>query len=73
MAPTYASLFMGKLEEKLKEFGKQHIMLWKRFIDDIFVIWTRSASEFTTLTSTKYIPQSNSHMNQAKQSSHSWT
>ena len=23
-------------------------MLWKRFIDDIFVIWTGSASEFTT-------------------------
>ena len=39
---------LGKLEEKLKEFGKQHIMLWKRFIDDIFAIWTRSTSEFTT-------------------------
>ena len=38
MAPAYANLFMGKLEEKLKEFGKQHnsIMLWKRFIDDFF-------------------------------------
>ena len=27
-------------------------MLWKRFIDDIFVIWTRSASEFTTYMNT---------------------
>ena len=47
MTPAYANLFMGKLEEKLKEFGKQHIMLCKRFIDDIFVIWTGSTSEFT--------------------------
>ena len=29
-----------------KELGKPHIMLWKQFIDDIFVIWTGSASEF---------------------------
>ena len=36
MAPAYANLFMGKLEEKLNELGKPHIMLWKRFIDDIF-------------------------------------
>ena len=37
IAPAYTNLFMGKLEEKLKELGKAraHIMLWKRFIDDI--------------------------------------
>ena len=52
MAPAYANLFMGKLEEKLNELGKPHIMLWKRFIDDIFVIWTGSASEFTTYINT---------------------
>ena len=52
MAPAYANLFMGKLEEKLNELGKPHIMLWKRFIDDIFVIWTRSAVEFTTYMNT---------------------
>ena len=36
---------MGKLEEQLKDLGKP---LWKRFIDDIFVIWTGSKSEFIT-------------------------
>ena len=46
MAPAYANLFLGKLEEKLNELGKPHVMLWKRFIDDIIVIWTGSASEF---------------------------
>jgi hypothetical protein len=40
MAPAYyyANLFMGKLEEKLKEVGKPNIVLWKQFIDDIFII-----------------------------------
>ena len=39
MAPAYANLFMGKLEEELQEIDKSHnILIWKRFIDDIFVI-----------------------------------
>ena len=45
MAPAYANLFGGKLEEKLKNIGKPHILLWKRFIDDI---WTGPKSEFIT-------------------------
>ena len=48
MAPAYANLYMGKLEEKLKDVGKPHVKLWKRFIDDIFVIWTGSKPEFIT-------------------------
>ena len=48
MTPAYANLFMGKLEEKLKYVGKPHIKLWKRLIDDIFVIWTGSKPEFIT-------------------------
>ena len=48
MAPVYANLFMGKVEEQLIELGKPHIKLWRRFIDDIFVIWTGSKSEFVT-------------------------
>ena len=47
MAPAYANLFMGKLEEKLKELGKPNILLWKQFIDDIFIIWTGSTLEFS--------------------------
>ena len=48
MAPAYANLFMGKLEEKLKQIGKPRILIWKRFIDDIFIIWTGSETEFAT-------------------------
>ena len=46
MAPSYANLFMGKLETKLKELDKPHFLIWKRFIDDIFVVWTGSKPDF---------------------------
>ena len=58
MAPAYANLFMGKLKEKLNELGKPNIILWKRFIDDIFIIWSGSESEFTTyMTTINQIPR----------------
>ena len=46
MAPTYANLFMGKLEEQLINLAPNHIHTWKRFIDDIFIIWTGTTAEF---------------------------
>ena len=46
MAPAYANLFMGKLEEHLLHLAQKHIHTWKRFIDDIFIIWTGTKSEF---------------------------
>ena len=46
MAPAYANLFMGKLEEHLTKLGGNHIHTWKRFIDDIFIIWTGTKEEF---------------------------
>ena len=60
MVPAYANLFMGKLEEKLRELGEPNILIWQHFIDDdIFIIlWSDSESEFTTSTE-----QSNSHTN----------
>ena len=46
MAPAYANLFMGKLEEHLINLAPNHIHTWKRFIDDIFIIWTGTTAEF---------------------------
>ena len=46
MAPAYANLFMGKLEKDLINIANQHIHTWKRFIDDIFIIWTGTTQEF---------------------------
>jgi len=39
MAPSYANLFMADLEEKL--LAGYHIkpILWKRYIDDILIVW----------------------------------
>ena len=50
VAPTYANLFMGRLEKLLLENCPEHLKsflhTWKRFIDDILVIWTGSDTEF---------------------------
>jgi hypothetical protein len=50
VAPTYANIFMGRLEnEMLKNCPthlKQFLHTWKRFIDDILLIWTGSEQEF---------------------------
>ena len=42
MAPAYANLFMGMIETKMTN---KHIKIWKRFIDDIFLIWTGTKEE----------------------------
>ena len=48
MAPAYANLFMGLIEDTLQNIDRDHINIWKRFIDDIFVIWTGSQAQLTT-------------------------
>ena len=40
MAPNYANIFMGNLEEQLLARSPRKPKLWLRFIDDIFFIWT---------------------------------
>ena len=46
MGPGYACLFMGKFElDFLKEVPFSPIF-WKRFIDDIFLIWTHGEEKF---------------------------
>ena len=39
LAPSYANLFMIKFEEKYVYTYPLQPKLWKRFIDDIFLIW----------------------------------
>ena len=46
MAPVYANLFMGRLEAQLINQAPESIHSWKRFIDDIFIIWTGTTEEF---------------------------
>ena len=45
MAPTYASLFNGKLERDFLERCTLKPSVWLRFLDDIFMIWDHSLAE----------------------------
>ena len=47
LAPSFANLFMGYFEEKYVAPYSKQPFLWKRFIDDIFIIWTYGPDELT--------------------------
>ena len=48
MAPPYANLFLGKLEEEhiLNDTYKNNLKFYKRFLGDIFLIWKGKLSKF---------------------------
>ena len=51
MAPAYANLFMGDLERKLLAQFPLKLIIWWRYIDDIFMVWThgeKKLNEFIT-------------------------
>ena len=47
-APSYANSFMGKLEADLIEQSPVKPLTWRRFIDDIFMIWTEGEERLKT-------------------------
>lgn len=46
MAPNYAILFMARLEEAFLNTQNLKPLVWWRYIDDIFIIWTHGVSTF---------------------------
>ena len=46
VAPTYANIFMAKYDILIQQIGAKFIHFFKRFIDDVFMIWTGSEEEF---------------------------
>ena len=42
MAPAYANIFMANIEQNITHTHLHNIILWKRYIDDIFFIWKGS-------------------------------
>ncbi|XP_041417084.1 uncharacterized protein LOC108715416 [Xenopus laevis] len=58
MAPAYANIFMHRIEHEHILHNpkfKEHIALWKRYVDDMFLIWTGSPeilTEFFTYLNT---------------------
>ena len=45
MAPPYAILFMGDLEEKILKDCDKKPLTWWRYIDDIFMLWQHGKKE----------------------------
>ena len=46
MAPSYANLFMASLEKQILNTAPSQLkpLIWKRYIDDIFMIWSHGES-----------------------------
>ena len=40
MAPSYANLFMDRLERRLLSQAQVKPYIWLRYIDDVFMVWT---------------------------------
>jgi hypothetical protein len=45
MAPSYAILFMAQLEEEFLEKQSKKPLVWWRYIDDIYMVWTHGLEE----------------------------
>ena len=45
MAPSGACLFMGRLEENFLSDAPKKPLIWLRYIDDVFLIWTHGEEE----------------------------
>ena len=52
MAPPYANLFMGDLERSALDKTAYKPLVWWRYIDDIFLIWTHGPDKLTDFIST---------------------
>ena len=48
MAPSYANLFVGKLEQSAIESAPFKPYVWWSFIDDIFMVWTEGEEHLQT-------------------------
>ena len=57
MAPAYANLFMGDLEQKLLAQSPLKSLVWWCYIDDIFMIWPHGEeklNEFVNLLNSSH-------------------
>ena len=44
-APPYAYIYMDEVEQKFLETQSKKPLIWLRYIDDIFFIWTHGEQE----------------------------
>ena len=55
LAPAYANLFMGKLEHEILSHASLKPIFYKRYIDDILLLWPNSELELNN-----FLPAMNS-------------
>jgi hypothetical protein len=48
-APTFANIFMAKIDKLVFNARDSFSLFFKRFIDDIFMLWMRTESQFLNL------------------------
>ena len=65
MAPSYANIFMGAIENKLINMSERKPLIWLRYIDDIFMIWKHGRE-----TLNKFLETANSFHPTIKFTSH---
>ena len=51
LAPSFANIFMGWFEDTHVHTYKLRPLVWKRYIDDIFIIWQHGPDELTKFVS----------------------
>ena len=51
MAPSYANLFMGRLEESFLDSRNLKPLFWARYIDDIFLLWSHGHETLSSFLS----------------------
>ena len=45
LAPSFGNIFMGWLEENFVHTYEKQPLMWKRYIDDVFIIWQHGKPE----------------------------
>jgi len=73
VAPSFANLFMNHFEEKFVYAYKHQPLIWLRFIDDIFCIWTNGVDTLMEFINHLNKSTSNSLMNLVNKTSASKT
>ena len=65
VAPNFANVYMGRFEENFvyKTEWSNYVIIWVRFIDDIFLIWKGDIDSLTEFIDhlNNAAPSSNSH------------
>ena len=58
-APSYANLFMGKFEQQFLWTQNKLPLVWWRYIDGVFTIWTQGPMLERVLTGVEQLPHDN--------------